>query len=479
LWGRLCRARLPHGQARLEALLKSGPAASSLAERQAAAERLAGLSVWRHHFEGRARQVALDEDRLAALLAWSRRPTLPHLRPLLWTGAALVALTWGSILLAALFDYATPWRATLIIQILLFALTTRRFGEDYAVLLSGEGAGPLLALRELLALVERRRFHDPLLEAQRAALGHPTADLRALEGAINGLAARASALTWGAINVLGLWELFQYGRLSRWRETAGARLPDLLAGLADIEALVSIAGYRADHPLSRWPEILSDADPGPLFEARALAHPLFAPSGRRGNDVTLAAGQLQIITGSNMSGKSSLLRTIGLNARMALAGLPVCAEALRLRPCALSTSIQVTDAPGEGLSRFYAEVKRIKRILDEVASAEIEGALPRIFLIDEMLSGTNSRERHIASEAITRRLLEARRSTGLITTHDLDLVKLAEAAPARITLGHFSDHFDGEALHFDYTLKPGVARTTNALLVLRLEGIEAGAASTA
>ncbi|MCA9546384.1 MAG: DNA mismatch repair protein MutS, partial [Myxococcales bacterium] len=173
------------------------------------------------------------------------------------------------------------------------------------------------------------------------------------------------------------------------------------------------------------------------------------------------------------SGKSSFLRALGANTVLAHAGAPVCADAWTQRACRLSTSIQVTDDPGQGLSRFYAEVRRIRGVLEAVEAAEGDrAARPRLFMVDEMLSGTNSRERHLASRHIVDRLLAAQRSFGLVTTHDLDLVRVADDDGAAIELYHFSDRFDGEALHFDYTLKPGRATTTNALHVLRMEGIE-------
>ena len=156
--------------------------------------------------------------------------------------------------------------------------------------------------------------------------------------------------------------------------------------------------------------------------------------------------------------------------RLSLLGAPVCAEGLRCPALSLATSIQVTDDPSRGWSRFYAEVRRIREVIE--SSERASERRPVLFLIDEMLSGTNSRERRLASRSIATRLLSADRAAGVITTHDLDLAKLTDRFPHQMSLAHFSDHFDGERLHFDYTLHPGVAKTTNALHVLSMEGIE-------
>jgi DNA mismatch repair ATPase MutS len=164
------------------------------------------------------------------------------------------------------------------------------------------------------------------------------------------------------------------------------------------------------------------------------------------------------------------MRAVGANATLAYAGAPVVAHHLSLAPLTLATSIQVSDDPSQGWSRFYAEVRRIKGVIDRAEAAP--ASRPALYLIDEMLSGTNSRERRLASRSIADRLLAAPHATGLITTHDLDLAQLSERHPHALTCAHFSDRFDGERLIFDYTLKPGVATTTNALRVLWLEGVE-------
>jgi len=273
------------------------------------------------------------------------------------------------------------------------------------------------------------------------------------------------------------WELFQCARLERWRSRHGSTLRRELEILADFEALSSVGAFAADHPTYGWPTVRLDEET-PVFSGRGLGHPLFGVEARRNNDfVVSSAGRLVLITGSNMSGKSSFLRTVGINVRLALAGAPVCGEALDMVPCVLATSIQVTDAPDQGMSRFYAEVKRIAGVVVRAEAAGAGG--PHVlYLVDEMLSGTNSRERHLACRAVVQRLVDAKRSFGLVTTHDLELVGVVESLPEQVDCMHFSDRFDGERLHFDYTLREGTATTTNALHVMRMEGLDVPSAES-
>jgi DNA mismatch repair ATPase MutS len=331
----------------------------------------------------------------------------------------------------------------------------------------------------MFRLVEARRFEGATLGAlQRELVGGreaPSRRMRRFERIIEALAVRHSALMYAVVSIGIHWEIFQCARLERWRATHGKTLRRDLEILADFEALASVGAFAADHPPYAWPSVRLDGV-DPVLSGRGLGHPLFDHETRRTNDfVVPSAGRLVLITGSNMSGKSSFLRTVGVNTRLALAGAPVCADALEMLPTVLATSIQVTDAPAEGMSRFYAEVKRIAGVVTRAERAQ-EGGPHVLYLVDEMLSGTNSRERHLACRAVVQRLVDAPRSFGLVTTHDLELVGVVDSLPEQVECMHFSDRFDGERLHFDYALKAGTATTTNALHVMRMEGLDVEAA---
>ncbi len=478
LYHLMSRATLPDGRDRLAALLTDGIEPSSCAERQAAARELADLSGVRHRMHAEGRMVEVDEGALRDFLAWAEAPAeRPWLAKAVWPIRLLVVATWAQIVASAAFELETQWKLFLVAQLVIFLVTSGPLAKGYLHLLGRRGHRPFVALRRMFALIEHRRFKSPMLQAARDALSAskvaPSERLKLLEDTVEALAVRESALTHAAVNVGFLWELQQCDKLERWRLRHGGGVRADLAAIADLEALCSVAGFAADHPGYGWPTLHGDDD-APPFDAEGLGHTLFSDATRRTNDFRVdGGGALMLVTGSNMSGKSSFLRTLGVAVHLAQAGAPVCATRLALRACRLSTSIQVTDAPGEGLSRFYAEVKRIAAVLDAVEDAERDLARrPTLYLVDEMLSGTNSRERHMACREIVARLVAAGRSYGLVTTHDLELVGVADMRPEAIRLAHFSDRFDGEALHFDYQLRDGTATTTNALHVLRMEGIE-------
>lgn len=483
LFAQVCRAGLPEGRRRLAALLRDGLDPAVIPARQAAARELSRLAILRRRLAIEARLVEFDEAAMRQVFEWGEADVdiARRLRPWLLISALLVPATFVQLVISLSLDIPTLWQVTLAGQVVAWLVTTRYLTPHYAHLLGEAHHKPFEALRRMFALVERRRFEADALRAARDGLTHgvkggdalPSRRMARFEAIVGALEVRHSGLLYALVSVGLCWEIWQGWRLERWRLAHGRHLRGDLMGLADLEALASIGGFSADHPGHAWPTVRpADAD-GPPIAAEGIGHPLFDPARRVSNDFTLAKrGQLVLITGSNMSGKSSFLRTLGTNARLAFAGAPVCARALDLVRCAPSTSIQITDAPEQGLSRFYAEVKRIKRVLDEVEGAERPGVVPRLYLVDEMLSGTNSRERHLACRTIVHRLVEAEHSFGLVTTHDLSLVGIAEDLPAKVVCAHFSDRFDGERLHFDYTLKPGVATTTNALHVLAMEGIE-------
>lgn len=475
------RAGLPESRRRLAALLRSGVEPHEVPGRQAAAAELARLRLLRRRLAIEARLVDFDEAAMGHVIDWAEADLdiEARLKPWVWITRLLVPLTLVQLALTLSFDMGTAWQITLLLQVVAWLVTTRYLSPHYAHLLGEAHHQPFGAIRRMLALLERRRFTAPSLLDARDALRHegegalPSKRMTRFEDIVGALEVRHSGLLYAVVSIVLCWEIQQCWRLERWRLLHGRHLRSDLRGLADLESLASIGGFAADHPDFAWPTVRPDDAEGPPIVAERVGHPLFAAATRVSNDFTLEErGQLVLITGSNMSGKSSFLRTLGINARLAFAGAPVCAGRFDIVRCAPSTSIQITDAPEQGLSRFYAEVKRIKRVLDEVGDAEQAGTTPRLYLVDEMLSGTNSRERHLACRTIVHSLVGARRSFGLVTTHDLSLVTIAGDLPEQVVCGHFSDRFDGEALHFDYTLKAGVATTTNALHVLAMEGID-------
>ncbi|HVW87704.1 MAG TPA: hypothetical protein VHB50_23615, partial [Bryobacteraceae bacterium] len=326
----------------------------------------------------------------------------------------------------------------------------------------GEPAHDLELLSQILATLERQQFHSPRLSALRYAIGvegHPASRrIAKLRRLMDTLDSRDNFI----IRVLDpplLWTIQTAMAIEAWRSENGRFVQGWLDAVAEIEALSSLANYAWDHPADPFPDF---AD-GAVFDGEELGHPLLAESRCVRNSVALAAPvELLVVSGSNMSGKSTLLRAVGINAVLALAGAPVRAKRLAISHLSLGASIRTMDSLEEGHSRFMAEILRLKQIL--------ELPQPALFLLDELLHGTNSHDRAIGAEGLIRALL-ARGAVGLATTHDLSLARVAdELAPAAKNV-HFEDRLENGRLVFDYLMKPGVVARSNALDLMRAVGL--------
>jgi DNA mismatch repair ATPase MutS len=324
---------------------------------------------------------------------------------------------------------------------------------------------------ELLAAVldrfERRRFSAPLLARLRAELDAagetPSRAVAGLAQRVALLDSRRNQMFLPFASVL-MWGTHLAASVEAWRARHGRAIPAWIRAVGELEALASLAGYAFEHPDDPYPELVEGEA---RFEAEAIGHPLLPRPVR--NDVTLGAEPapaLLLVSGSNMSGKSTLLRTVGVNAVLAQAGAPVRARRLVLTPFSLGATLRVQDSLQEGTSRFFAEVRRLG---DLVRLAEERP--PLLFLLDEILHGTNSHDRRLGAEGIVRGLL-ARGAVGLVTTHDLALAAMAEGLGGRAANVHFEDRLERGRLHFDYTLRPGVVARSNALELMRSVGLE-------
>jgi DNA mismatch repair ATPase MutS len=261
-----------------------------------------------------------------------------------------------------------------------------------------------------------------------------------------------------------LWDVHFTYAIERWREENGHAILDWMDSVGQLEALAALAGYAYERPTRPFPEIVES---GPVFEGIELGHPLIAEEEVVPNSVSLGESpRALIVSGSNMSGKSTLLRTVGINAILALAGAPVCATSLRISPLSLGATLRVQDSIQSGTSRFYAEIKKLKQL-----TAMAESGTSLLFLLDELFSGTNSHDREIGANALLKGLLEAG-AVGLVTTHDLALTKAGGADGAPIQNVHFEDHLEGDRLVFDYQMRPGIVTKSNALALMRAVGLK-------
>jgi DNA mismatch repair ATPase MutS len=250
----------------------------------------------------------------------------------------------------------------------------------------------------------------------------------------------------------------------RWRSAHGHAVQSWLDVIGEIEALLSLATYSYEHPDDPFPELVQGE---PCFDGTELGHPLIPAARCVRNSVHLSEGrQVFLVSGSNMSGKSTLLRSVGINAVLAMAGAPVRAQHLRMTPLQVGASIRVSDSLQEGSSRFYAEITRLRKVYD-LAS----GDPTLLFLLDELLQGTNSKDRRIGSEGIVRALL-ARRAIGLVSTHDLALADIGSTLNGHLYNVHFQEEFVDGKMYFDYKLQEGLVTKTNGLALMRSIGLE-------
>ena len=319
-----------------------------------------------------------------------------------------------------------------------------------------------------MSLLEREQFQSPQLAGIRAKLdteGHPPSErIVQLHGRIQNLNNSLANQFFAPIAFMLCLPIHFVHAIELWRMQVGTHIPDWLDAVGEFEALSSLAGYAFEHPADPFPEIEAA---GACFEAESLGHPLLTDSQSVRNDLSFGGDlRLILISGSNMSGKSTLLRSVGTNVVLALAGAPVRARRLKLTPFRVGTAMRINDSLQAGASLFYSVVRRLKAVV-ELA----EGEFTLLFLLDEILQGTNSHDRRVGAEAVIRKLVE-RGSVGLVTTHDLALTEIVDSlAPQAINI-HFEDRLINGRMTFDYRIRPGVVERSNALELMRMMGLE-------
>ena len=334
-------------------------------------------------------------------------------------------------------------------------------------------------LSRMLLRIENEVFQSKRLSHLRFSLGQ---DHQPPSRQIARLGRSIDALNWAGIDIfivalfliqagvvvpfslILLWKPQIAFAVEAWRRRFGPSIRHWLSVVGEIEAFCSISAYAYEHPADPMPEIM---EKGPHYDGKDLRHPLIPAAQCVPNSVQLGDKlRLLVVSGSNMSGKSTLLRTVGINAVLALAGAPVRARSLQLSPLAIGSTIRIQDSLQAGTSRFYAEIQRIRHIMDLT-----HGALPVLFLLDEVLHGTNSHDRALGAEAIVRELVR-RGAIGLATTHDLALAKVATSLAPQAENVHFEDRMENDKLVFDYRMRPGVVERSNALALMRSVGLE-------
>lgn len=331
-----------------------------------------------------------------------------------------------------------------------------------------EAAHDLDLLAGVLRLIDHGQFSAGKLRDIQNRLRHadfvPSDAIRKLDRIVGYLESRRNP-AMRLLDVLMFWSAQCVFRAERWQEEFGPHIRGWLEAVGEFEALSALAGYAFEHPGDVLPEFVEQ---GPLFEAEEMAHPLLAAEKAVRNDVKLGDGlQLIVLSGPNMAGKSTFIRCVGVNAVLAQCGAPVRAKRLKMSSLAVAASICVLDSLSGGTSRFYAEIRRLK-VAEDLAAGEV----PVLFLMDELLSGTNSHDRLEGTKLIVKSLVD-RGAVGIVSTHDLALAEIPETMGGRAANFHFEDRLEDGKLIFDYRVKPGVVKTSNALELMRSIGLGA------
>ncbi|MGI8550904.1 MAG: MutS-related protein [Dehalococcoidia bacterium] len=451
-----------------------------LADRETVRERQSGAAELRDEIDLRddlavhGRRIRTARPDVGPFLAWAEgTPWLRPLRGVRWAARLCPFFFWVFVIaqITGLVPYPL-WVPFLAANVILY---WRLGGRAYRTLTRlWEQAGAFEHYAEAMQIIVDAPSHSAALKridaSLRAGGRSAPAHMRRLDRLTALAIPRSAALYW-PIQLTTLWDIHALNGLEGWQEAAGARTRGWLRALGEVEALAALGGLSFDNP--DW--VFPDPEPtARLLVARSLGHPLLPPDARVDNDVEVGpAGTFLFATGSNMSGKSTLLRAIGVNLVLAGAGAPVCARPFRAPPVTLWTSMRVQDSLERGVSYFMAELQRLKQIVDAARDARSEGRV-LFYLLDEILQGTNTAERQTAARRVIRHLL-AQGALGAVSTHDLSLADApdlhAASKPVHLTESIVSVANDS-TMSFDYKLRPGIATSSNALRLMAIVGLD-------
>ncbi len=465
LFERICTARTRSGEETLAAWLLNPASIDEIDARQKAIADLRERLDLREDLELLGGDVRAGIEP-AVLIEWGTQPRVFNGK-IVPIAAGLMSLTtivtiaaWSESLISGQWPFLA-----LVAEVVFAKLIAKKVSQVLTNL--DRRTQDLVLLSQLLERLERESFQTPRLVQLRSALDK---DGEAASHAIARLAKLLSLLDaqknqfFLPIAAVLLWSVQWAVVIDAWRGRYGAGIARWLSAVGEFEALAALASYSWENPDDPFPTIEKD---GAVFEAEALGHPLLPLPTCVRNDVTLNADhRLLLISGSNMSGKSTLLRAVGVNTVLALAGAPVRAGRLNVSLLSLGATLRIQDSLQAGRSRFYAEVTRLKQLVDIARSSR-----PLLFLLDEILHGTNSHDRRVGAEGLLKGFLE-RGAIGLVTTHDLALTDVVETIGSIAANVHFEDQFEEGLLRFDYRMRPGVVHKSNALALMRAVGLD-------
>ena len=435
--------------------------------RQEAVKELSALIEWRQKFLANGMGRSLEKSDIESLLLWLNKNEIIFSSPLKKALIfALPALTLTALVL--MISSIVPFQVFIsffLLNLVVTASGLRQTNMIHALL--SKKYEFLSSFYRLLTHFEGQQFNSVVLSGIRTGLtGGPTSAamrIKKLSGVIRSFDSRLNIFAGFLLNGLILWDFHCIRVLERWKRESASDLPSWLESCGEIEAYCSLAGFSYNNQGFAWP---LPADDETVISAVQMGHPLIDEDKRVCNDLTITGpGEIIIITGANMAGKSTFLRTVAVNLILAMTGSPVCALEMRFRAVKLFTSMRTTDSLSHSESYFYAELKRLKSLKEKLTA---EGEI--FFILDEILKGTNSADKSTGSKLFLKKLTELG-GTGMIATHDTMLGEMEKDHPGVISNRCFEIDIDGESISFDYRLRDGITTRMNAALLMKEMGI--------
>ena len=462
-------AKTFRGREKLKEWLTEPPVESGVIQKkQEAIKELAINLAWRHRFMAEAGTTKRPLNSPTRIIEWAKTYDTSYLRP----GIVILARALPIITLAFLLLYFLTSRVSFWYPLAGFLIQT-------AILFAGKQRGKALEAvyaykdsiriyEKMLERFEKRTFKSDYLQDLKKGLHDRDGkaafeQIRKLSDLAERISNRGNSM-FLVINIFTLWDIQCMIALESWKEKSGRSLSRWVDTVAELEGLASLAIIHFDHQEWALPEIVTE---NPGLVAVKMGHPLLSNTTSNNLSIQKRSGIL-LITGSNMSGKSTLLRTVGINLVLAYAGAPVCARSFSCSMMQIYSCMRVSDNLGENISSFYAELLRIKQI---VSASKTEGKI--FFLLDEIFKGTNSQDRHAGAKVLIRQLSKAG-AMGMVSTHDLELGDLERESERRVRNYHFREFYKNDEIYFDYKLRPGISITRNAMYLIKMAGIEVG-----
>ena len=456
------------GAAQLADWLLNPAKQAAIIERQSAIKELTNKMNWRQDIQAYGRETNIRRSTFEKLMVWVYEPTL-FLQFTHWKWLRIVL---PAIILSVVTAAIAEWIPLNVMYIFLLLYATIAFQINKIISPLHDKLSKIVdeldALFLSITLIEKEKFGSVLATRlqQNFISNNETASakIKKLKKILDRLDIRYNIVLSAPLNLLLLWNLQQALDLEKWKKQYAADLQNWFNTLGVFETLNSFAAFHFNNPEYCFPVL---EEKHFFIEAVKLGHPLINKNKRVNNFIEIDdRGKLFLVTGSNMAGKSTYLRSVGINIVLAMAGAPVCADSFRLSPVQLISSMRIADNLEESTSTFYAELKKLKTVIDSVNADE------KVFiLLDEILRGTNSLDRHTGSEALIKQLIR-HKAAGIIATHDLALAEMKTSFPDNILNYHFDVQVNNEELYFDYKLKPGVCNSLNASILMKKIGIE-------